>query len=64
PYMFANKIKALDSEFVVPRVIQDPRIKVGVMGDFTGANAELGKKIADECVSGLSKFIGELEALS
>lgn len=63
PYMFANKIKALDNEFVVPRVIQDPRIKVGVMGDFTGASAELGKKIADECVSGLAKFIGELEAL-
>jgi creatinine amidohydrolase len=63
PYMFANKIKALDSEFVVPRIVQDPRIEVGVMGDFTGANAELGKRIAEECVSGLSKFIGELEAV-
>lgn len=62
PYMFANKIKSLDSPFVVPRIIQDPRLKVGVMGDLTGASAELGKKICDECVSGLAAFIGELEA--
>lgn len=62
PYSFAVKQKAVDHEFVIPRLIQDPRIKVGVMGDVTGANAELGKKICDECVSGLTAFIAELEA--
>lgn len=62
PYSFAVKVKNVDHKFVVPRVIQDARIKVGVMGDVTGANPELGKKIADECISGLAAFIGELEA--
>jgi len=62
PYMFANKLKAVDSKWVVPRIIQDPRIKVGVMGNFDDANAELGEKIAKECVSGLTDFIKELEA--
>ncbi len=62
PYMFANKLKNVDNKFVVPRIIQDPRIKVGVMGDLTGANPELGRKIAEECISGLAKLIAELEA--
>ena len=64
PYMFANKLKNVDHKFVVPRIVQDPRIKVGVMGDFTGANAELGRKIAEECVSGLADLIAQLESAS
>jgi creatinine amidohydrolase len=62
PYSFGVTLKNVDSPFVVGRIIQDPRIKVGVMGDLTGASAELGKKIADECISGLTAFIAELEA--
>lgn len=62
PYMFARKEQRVDSKYVVPRIVQDPRIKVGVMGDFAGANADLGRKVAEECVAGLCALIGELEA--
>ncbi len=62
PYSFGMKLKNVDHKFVVPRIIQNPVLKVGVMGDVTGANPELGKKIADECISGLAAFIAELEA--
>jgi creatinine amidohydrolase/Fe(II)-dependent formamide hydrolase-like protein len=47
---------------VVPRIVQDERVKVGVMGDFTGAGAELGRKIAEECAGALAGLIRELEA--
>ncbi len=62
PYSFCVSKKNVDHKFVVPRLEQNPALKVGVMGDVTGANPELGKKICDECVSGLAAFIAELEA--
>ncbi|MDI6828095.1 MAG: hypothetical protein QME62_06405, partial [Armatimonadota bacterium] len=61
PDAYAKKLKNVDARFVVPRIIQDPRVKVGVMGDFTDASAELGKKVAEECVSSLSAIIREIE---
>jgi creatinine amidohydrolase len=62
PDAYAQKLKRLDSKYVVPRIVQDPRLKVGVMGDYRGASAELGRKIAGECVASLAAFIRELEA--
>ena len=62
PYSFGVKLKNVDHKFVVPRVIQNPALVVGVMGDVTGANPELGRKVCDECVSGLKVLIAELEA--
>jgi creatinine amidohydrolase/Fe(II)-dependent formamide hydrolase-like protein len=35
-------------------------MQVGVMGDYTGANAELGAKVCAECVAGLAAFIRQL----
>ncbi len=61
PDAYAKKLKNVDARFVVPRIIQDPRVKVGVMGDFTGASAELGKKVAEECVFSLAAIIREIE---
>ncbi|MCX6374481.1 MAG: creatininase family protein [Armatimonadetes bacterium] len=62
PDAYAQKIKRLDNKFVVPRIAQNPAVKVGVMGDFRGANAEFGRKIAEECVSALAAIINDLDA--
>lgn len=61
PDAYARKIRSVDSPFVVPRIVQDERIKVGVMGDYKGANAELGRKIAEECTEALAQLIRQLE---
>lgn len=61
PDAYAKRVKNVDNRFVVPRLVQDSRIKVGVMGDFAGASAEFGRKIAYECVDGLAELIGQLE---
>jgi creatinine amidohydrolase len=62
PDAYAQKIKRLDNKFVVPRIAQNPAVKVGVMGDFRGSNAEFGRKIAEECVSALAAIINDLDA--
>ena len=53
--------KAFNNKYVVPQLKQKPEIKVGVMGDPRGANAELGAKVCKEMVSGLSKLIRDIE---
>lgn len=62
PDAYLNKHKAIDSDFVMPKLTQSSEMSVGVMGDFEGANAELGKRIADECASALAELITKLEA--
>lgn len=62
PDAYQKKTKRVDSRFVIPHITQDPRIKVGVMGDFAGANPELGRKIAQECTEGLTDLINKLES--
>lgn len=59
---FLVKTKVLDNKFVIPKLVQHPEIEVGVMGNYAGSNAELGKKIAEEAASSLAKFVNELEA--
>jgi creatinine amidohydrolase len=61
PDAYAQRIRNVDNRFVVPRIVQNPMMKVGVMGDYAGANAELGRKIAQECVGGLAELISQLE---
>lgn len=41
----------------IPHVSQRPDMKVGVMGNPKGANANLGKKVLDEAISNLIKHI-------
>lgn len=59
---FLQKHKVVDNKFVVPKLVQHPEIEVGVMGNYEGSNAELGKKIADEAGQSLADIINELEA--
>ncbi len=54
--------KALDHGMVAPHVSQKPEIKVGVMGDPFKANRKLGRKLVDETVAGLVKFIEQINA--
>jgi len=41
----------------IPHISQRSDIKVGVMGNPKGANAKLGKKVLDEAVDNLTKYI-------
>ena len=56
--------KPIDSPFVIPFIKQRPEMKVGVMGDPKGANAKLGRKVSDESVAGMTRFIKRIEARS
>lgn len=62
PDAYLLQEKRLDSPFVAPRQIQDPRMRVGVMGDFSNSSAEFGRTICDEAVAGLVRFLQQLEA--
>jgi len=53
--------KRVDHEDVVPRIRQNPRIKVGVMGEPEKASAELGEKMSNEAVAGLVELIRAME---
>lgn len=61
PDAYVVRTREVDSEFVIPRMVQHSEIEVGVMGDYTGANAEVGKRIADECAAGLAALVEKLE---
>ncbi|MHB9025329.1 MAG: creatininase family protein [Armatimonadota bacterium] len=58
---YLQTTKLVDSPYVTPRQVQSPRMKVGVMGNFDGANAEFGRVMCEETVNGLAKFIEEVE---
>lgn len=51
----------VDDPAVVKRVSQNPLIKVGVMGDPARASVELGRQIADETITALTKLIRTME---
>ncbi len=59
-YQRAEKI--VDDEFVVPRMSQKPDIKVGVMGRPEKASPEIGRKLIEGIVKGMSDKVLELEA--
>lgn len=59
---YLNITKAIDSQFIIPRLSQSDEMSVGVMGDPAGSNVELGKKIADECAGSLADLVEKLEA--
>ena len=59
-YQIAEKI--VDDKFVVPRMRQNPDIKVGVMGYPERASAEAGKQIVTKIVDEASEKIKELES--
>jgi len=59
---YQSKQKLVDHPLVVPVITQHERMRVGVMGDPTGANAEFGKKVAMEAVETLTQLIRKMEA--
>lgn len=61
PDAYAGQHKAIDSVYVVPKLVQNPEIEVGVMGDPFSPSVELGKAIAEECSSGLAALVKQLE---
>ncbi len=56
--------KNVDDEHVIPFIKQRPDIKVGVMGDPSKANAELGEKICAQIVRGVSALVKKMETPS
>jgi len=62
PDAYLLQEKRVDSPYVAPRQTQDPTMRVGVMGDYTGASADFGRTICEEAVAGLVQFIQQLDA--
>lgn len=58
---FEKREKSLDHPFVVEKVGQRDEIEVGVMGFPERAAKEIGKKVCDEMVAGLVKYVDYLE---
>lgn len=58
---FEKRDKAIDHPFIVERVGQRDEIKVGVMGFPERANRELGEKVCNEMVQGLTEYVDMLE---
>ena len=61
PDAYLLKEKQVAHPYVIARLTQRAEMEVGVMGDFAGASAELGRKVAEECTAALSDFITRLE---
>ena len=61
PDAYLSKFKRVANKFVVPKLTQRPEIEVGVMGDYEGASAELGRVVADECAKALAAIVEELQ---
>lgn len=61
PDAYLLKEKRVDHPYVLPRLTQRPEMQVGVMGDYAGASAELGRQVAEEAVAALVAFLRQLE---
>ncbi len=62
PDAYLTRHAAIDSKFLIHKLAQSPEMQVGVMGDPSDSNPELGKQIADECAGALAALVNELEA--
>ncbi len=54
--------KGIDHPMIMPRIRQNPHIRIGVMGDPTQARAELGERMCTEVVAGVIDLIRQMEA--
>ncbi|MCX7426438.1 MAG: creatininase family protein [Planctomycetia bacterium] len=64
PDRYQSAIRHTSSPFELPHISQNDDVKVGVIGDPAGANAELGREIFEDVVSGLVELLQSLEAES
>lgn len=53
--------KPLNRDEVAPYIKQRPEVRVGVMGYLEGISAEVGKKVADECVAGVARLVRKIK---
>jgi len=53
--------KAVDDDYVVPKMVQSEEMNVGVMGVPHEADAELGRIMAEEASSALAEYVNKLE---
>ena len=54
--------KPVDHPMVIPRIRQDERIKIGVLGDPSKASREMGAKVVEEVVAEVVELVKSLEA--
>ena len=55
------RTKAVDHRYVIPKITQNPKIEVGVMGYPEKATADFGEQIFQELVTNCSAIIKELD---
>jgi creatinine amidohydrolase/Fe(II)-dependent formamide hydrolase-like protein len=53
--------RPFEHDLVVPRRRQNPKVRVGVMGDPKRADARIGDNVTREVVAGLAEFIRKLD---
>lgn len=62
PDAYQTRRRLVDHEAIVPRIHQDERIRIGVMGEPGRASAEMGEKILAEAVDGLVQLVAQMES--
>ena len=60
PDKYQAAVRHTKSEWEIPHISQSDDVKIGVMGDPTGATAEMGRALFEECVEGLVEIIKQL----
>ncbi|MBN2293846.1 MAG: creatininase family protein [Pirellulales bacterium] len=60
PDKYQAPVLHTNSKYEIPHISQSKEVKIGVMGDPTEANAELGRELFEGGVEGLVKMIQEL----
>lgn len=61
PDNYQARVKHVDHEAVVPHIHQNPRTRVGVIGDPARASAKLGASIFEEAITGLVELVRVIE---
>jgi len=61
PDNYQHVEKLVDHPYIVPRISQRSDIRIGVMGYPEKATAEVGRKVCDEIVAGVSAMIRKIE---
>ena len=54
--------RPVDHPMVMPRIRQDERIKIGVLGDPSQASAEQGERMAQEVIEAMVELIRLMES--
>ncbi len=60
PDKYQTTVRHTQSEWEIPHIIQSEEVKIGVMGDPTGATAKMGREIFEEAIEGLVEIVQKL----